>query len=94
MIELKTHLGETSVTLQGSEGEIFADCLIAIKSIHKAIKVNSKVPGAEERFREFVLDTMNDDEFWKYPESDETVSASDSKNAILQLLHDLGIGRS
>lgn len=93
MIKLKTHFGKTSVTLQGSEGEIFADCLIAIKSIHKAINVNSKVPGAEERFREFVLDLINDDEFWKYP-SDETVSASDSKNAILQVLHDLGIGRS
>ena len=94
MIKLKTHSGETSVTLQGSEGEICADCLIAIRSIHKAIKVNSKVPGAEERFRKFVLIKINDDEFWKYPESDETVSASDSKNAILQLLHDLGIGRS
>lgn len=94
MIELKTHLGETSVSVSGSVGELCADCLVAIKSIHNAIKRASKVPGAEERFREFVLDRINDDEFWKYPESDETVSASDSKNAILQLLHDLGIGRN
>lgn len=94
MIKLKTHFGKTSVTLKGSVAEISLDCLVAIKSIHKAIKDNSKVPGDEEVFREFVLGLINDDEFWKYLESDETVSASDSKNAILQVLHDLGIGRS
>ena len=93
MIKLKTHWGKTSVTLKGSVAEISSDCLVAIKSIHKAIKDNSKVPEDEEVFREFVLDLINDDEFWKYP-SDETVSASDAKNAILQVLHDLGIGRS
>lgn len=90
MIKLETHFGKTSLELKGNVNEIYADTMVAIKSIYSAIKDATEAPGAVESFRKAFLQRVNDDDFWEQENSDDIVSSSEKK-AVVRILHELGL---